>query len=40
MPVEGNEALFGVIGDKFGGDGTVSFALPDLRTRMVEGGLS
>ena len=40
MSVESNEALFGVIGDTFGGDGKISFALPDLRTRMVEGGLS
>ena len=40
MSIEANEALFGVIGDTFGGDGKVSFALPDLRTRVVEGGLS
>jgi microcystin-dependent protein len=37
MGVEANEALFGVIGDRFGGDGKVSFALPDLRCNMVEG---
>jgi microcystin-dependent protein len=40
MSVEANEALFAVIGDTFGGDGKTSFALPDLRTRLVEGGLS
>jgi microcystin-dependent protein len=40
MSVEANEALFGVIGATFGGDGKSSFALPDLRTRLVEGGLS
>lgn len=40
MSIEANLALFGVIGDTFGGDGKVSFALPDLRTRIVEGGLS
>jgi microcystin-dependent protein len=40
MSIEANEALFGVIGATFGGDGKVSFALPDLRTRMLEGGLS
>jgi microcystin-dependent protein len=40
MSVEANEALFGVIGARFGGDGKSSFALPDLRTRLVEGGLS
>jgi microcystin-dependent protein len=40
MLVEANEALFGVIGATFGGDGKSSFALPDLRTRLVEGGLS
>ena len=40
LSVEANEALFGVIGATFGGDGKTSFALPDLRTRLVEGGLS
>ena len=26
-----------MIGTTFGGDGKISFALPDLRTRMVAG---
>jgi len=29
-----NDALFGVIGNAFGGDGTSTFALPDLRGRI------
>jgi microcystin-dependent protein len=37
MTIEANAALFGVIGDRFGGDGKVSFALPDLRTKLVMG---
>ena len=37
MPIAGNEALFGLIGDRFGGDGKITFALPDLRTNMVVG---
>ena len=37
MPVAGNEALFGVIGTRFGGNGETSFALPDLRCNMVVG---
>lgn len=37
IAVEGNEALFAVIGDRFGGDGKVGFALPDLRCNMVVG---
>lgn len=37
MSVEANQALFGVIGDRFGGNGETSFALPDLRCRIVEG---
>jgi microcystin-dependent protein len=37
MSVEANEALFGVIGDRFGGNGETSFALPDLRCNLVVG---
>jgi microcystin-dependent protein len=37
MSVEANEALFGVIGDTFGGNGESSFALPDLRCHIVVG---
>lgn len=31
LKVAGNEALFSVIGNRFGGDGREDFALPDLR---------
>jgi microcystin-dependent protein len=31
MQVKGNEALFSIIGTKYGGDGRTTFALPDLR---------
>ena len=31
LPIVGNEALFSIIGTRFGGDGRTSFALPDLR---------
>ena len=37
MLIAGNEDLFRIIGTTFGGDGEVSFALPDLRTRIVVG---
>jgi microcystin-dependent protein len=37
MSVEANEALFGVLGTRFGGNGETSFALPDLRCNMVVG---
>ena len=30
-----NQALFQVLGTKFGGDGTTNFALPDLRGRTI-----
>jgi microcystin-dependent protein len=38
MLIAGNENLFAIVGTTFGGDGQTSFALPDLRTRMVIGG--
>jgi len=37
LPIADNEALFQLIGTTFGGDGEVSFALPDLRGHMVAG---
>jgi microcystin-dependent protein len=37
MMIADNQALFELIGTSFGGDGEVSFALPDLRANMVEG---
>ena len=33
LPVNGNEALFSLIGAEYGGDGRSSFGLPDLRGR-------
>ncbi|PSJ51413.1 tail fiber protein [Kumtagia ephedrae] len=37
LPIAGNEALFAVLGNHYGGDGTTNFALPDLRGRSVVG---
>lgn len=34
LSIAGNEQLFGVIGSTYGGDGSTTFALPDLRGRM------
>jgi microcystin-dependent protein len=31
LPIQGNQALYSIIGSKFGGDGRKNFALPDLR---------
>lgn len=33
MPINQNQALFSLLGTTFGGDGSVNFALPDLRGR-------
>jgi microcystin-dependent protein len=33
IPIAGNEALFSLIGTTYGGDGEVTFGLPDLRGR-------
>jgi len=33
LPINQNQALFSLLGTTFGGDGRVSFALPDLRAR-------
>jgi microcystin-dependent protein len=33
MSIRDNSALFAVLGTKYGGDGTTTFALPDLRDR-------
>jgi microcystin-dependent protein len=33
MPINQNQALFALLGTTFGGDGRVTFALPDLRAR-------
>jgi microcystin-dependent protein len=37
MLIADNQTLFELIGTSFGGDGQTSFALPDLRCRMVVG---
>lgn len=34
MPIQGNEALYSILGTKYGGDGVTNFALPDLRGRL------
>lgn len=33
LPINQNQALFSLLGTRFGGDGQVNFALPDLRGR-------
>lgn len=33
LPIDQNQALFSLLGTTFGGDGRVSFGLPDLRAR-------
>lgn len=38
LPINGNQALYSLIGTRFGGNGTTNFALPDLRGRVVVGG--
>jgi len=34
LPISQNIALFSILGTRFGGDGQVTFALPDLRGRV------
>ncbi|MBO9731414.1 MAG: phage tail protein [Chitinophaga sp.] len=34
LPISENDTLFALIGDKFGGDGQTTFALPDLQGRV------
>jgi microcystin-dependent protein len=34
LPINQNQALFSLLGTTYGGDGRVTFALPDLRGRM------
>jgi microcystin-dependent protein len=34
LSISGNEALYSLLGNRFGGDGRVTFALPDLRGRV------
>jgi microcystin-dependent protein len=35
LPINQNQALFSILGTTFGGDGKVTFALPDLRGRTI-----
>jgi microcystin-dependent protein len=37
LPINGNQALYSVIGNIYGGDGTTNFKLPDMRGRSVVG---
>jgi microcystin-dependent protein len=37
LPIAQNQALFSLLGTTFGGDGTTSFALPELRGRVPLG---
>jgi microcystin-dependent protein len=37
LPIQGNEALFSIIGATYGGDARTNFALPDLRGRVPVG---
>ncbi|WP_019643478.1 phage tail protein [Novispirillum itersonii] len=37
LPVRQNQALYALIGTRFGGDGSTTFRLPDLRGRVVVG---
>lgn len=37
LPVQQNEALFAILGNLYGGDGKVTFNLPDLRGRTPIG---
>lgn len=37
LPISANQALFSLLGTTYGGDGRTTFALPDLRGRMVIG---
>ena len=37
LAIAQNQALFAVLGTRFGGDGKVTFALPDLRGRVPVG---
>jgi microcystin-dependent protein len=34
LPINQNQALFSLLGTRYGGDGRVNFALPDLRGRI------
>ncbi len=35
LPVKDNDALFSLLGDTYGGDGRITFGLPELRGRLA-----
>lgn len=37
LPIAQNQALFSLLGTRYGGDGQTTFALPDLRSRVPLG---
>ncbi|MBI2240866.1 MAG: phage tail protein [Magnetospirillum gryphiswaldense] len=37
LQIQGNQALYSLLGTQFGGNGTTTFALPDLRGRVPMG---
>lgn len=37
LPIASNTALFSLLGTTYGGNGTTTFALPDLRSRLALG---
>jgi len=37
LPISSNAALFSVLGTRFGGDGQITFAVPDLRPFTPQG---
>jgi microcystin-dependent protein len=37
LPINQNQALFSLLGTQYGGNGTTTFALPDLRSRIPLG---
>jgi microcystin-dependent protein len=37
LPIQQNQALFSLLGTTYGGNGTTTFALPDLRSRAIVG---
>jgi len=37
LPIAQNQALFSLLGTQFGGNGTINFGLPDLRSRTPIG---
>lgn len=40
LAISQNQALFSLLGTAYGGDGRVTFALPDMRSRTPAGGMA